>query len=460
MTSMNRNPGSFRDPSGFVYEDAHRILRSINPVYREDFEYFLSSGLADFLLEKGWILPFKEIAEPLPGSWKTLEIPRLPLISYPYEWSIGQLRAAAILTLRIQQEALRFGMVLKDATAYNVQFFEGRPVFIDLLSFERYQPDTPWQAYKQFVSFFLGPLLLMSMKDVRYGFDFRNYLDGFPLDFVAQNLPWYTRWSPSLYIHIHWHAAMLRKHEDTHDLKSRVSKAKSLSRKGLEHLIESLLDCVKQVRIPKVSTQWGDYYLDNNYSDTAFAAKKEIIADLTQRIQPQVVCDLGANRGDFSRIFAQYAQVVLSPDIDPVAVQTNYSITREKKEKNIYPLIVDLCNPSPGIGWQNIERKSFLDRAHCDLVAGLALIHHLCIGNNLPLGYVAKLFADLAPNALVEFVPKGDSQVDRLLSSRQDIFPDYTLESCLTAFGQFYGHRETFPVEGTKRTIIAFRKHE
>ncbi|MDO5565763.1 MAG: SAM-dependent methyltransferase, partial [Planctomycetia bacterium] len=438
MTSMNRNTGSFRDPSGHVYEDGNRILRSVNSGYREDFEYFQSSGLADFLIEKGWILPFKEIDAPIPGSWKTLEVPRLPLISYPYEWSIGQLRAAAVLTLRIQQEALRHGMVLKDATAYNVQFFEGRPVFIDLLSFERYQPGTPWNAYKQFVSFFLGPLLLMSLKDVRYGLDFRNYLDGFPLDFVSQGLPWHTRWSPSLYIHIHWHAAMLRKYEDTRDLKNRPISTKSLSQKGLEHLIESLLDCVKHIRVPKLTTEWGDYYNDTNYTDAAFSTKKEIVAELTKRVEPLIVCDLGANRGDFSRIFAQYAQVVLSPDIDPVAVQTNYSITREKKEKNIYPLVIDLCNPSPGIGWHNTERKSFLDRAHCDLAAGLALIHHLCIGNNLPLEYVAKLFADLAPTAIVEFVPKGDSQVDRLLSSREDIFPDYTLASCLAAFGQFY----------------------
>lgn len=458
MTSTNRNPGSFRDPSGHVYEQENRILRSVNRVYREDYEFFQSSGLAGFLLEKGWILPFREIDEPISGSWKTLEVPRLPLITYPYEWSIGQLRAAAVLTLRIQQEALKRDMVLKDASAYNIQFFEGRPVFIDLLSFERYQPGQPWNAYKQFVSFFLGPLLLMSLRDVRYGLDFRNFLDGFPIDYLAKALPWYTRWSPSLYVHIHLHAAMLRKYEDTRGLKNRHAGSKSVSKKGLGHLIESLLDCVQNIRVPKQTTQWGDYYNDTNYTDSAFSAKKEIVAELTRRVQPNVVCDLGANRGDFSRIFAQYAQIVLSPDIDPVAVQTNYSITREKKEKNIYPLVIDLCNPSPGIGWENRERQSFLDRARCDLVAGLALIHHLCIGNNLPLEYVAKLFSDLAPVAIVEFVPKGDSQVDRLLSSRADIFSDYTLESCKLAFGRYYGHQESYPVEGTQRTILFFKK--
>ena len=456
MSETNKNFGSFRDPSGFVFESGESVFRTINESYRVHYEKWISSGLAKNLVEKGWIPPFHEEETPLAQSWKTLCVERIPFISYPYEWSFKQLKEAAILTLRLHLESLRSGMILKDASAYNVQFFKGKPVFIDLLSFETYKEGMPWIAYRQYISHFLGPLLLMSRNDSRQLLQMRNFLDGLPVDYISNSLPWKTWFSPSILLNIHWHAKLLKKHADT---KSEHEKAvRPISLSAHINMIEGLLDLTRNIKDSVRETEWGDYYNDTNYDDASFKRKGELIHQICSEIQPKIICDLGANLGEFSRIFAKHAEVVLSPDIDPVAVNKNYTLVRKNKETNIYPLVQDLCNPSPAIGWMNEERKSFIERAKCDLAAGLALIHHLCIGNNLPLDYVARFFYALAPNVIVEFVPREDSQVKRLLSSREDIFPDYHLEGCIESFAKYYGQWEQFPIEGTTRTILFFSK--
>lgn len=454
---MERNSGSFRDPSGCVFEKDGRIFRTVNSIYKDHFEAFVGSGLYSSLVEAGCILPFKESDRPVEGAWKTLEVEKLPFISYPYEWSFQQLKDAALLTLRIQKAALDHGMILKDATAYNVQFFKGKPIFIDLLSFEKYADGSPWNAYRQYISHFYAPLLLMSRVDLRYGGLLRNFLDGFPIDFASQSLPWRSRFSPMIQLHVHMHAKMIKKHEDTRGRAEQVEvRNKRFSLESHKTMAEGLFDATAGIKTPCQSTEWGDYYNDTNYDDDGFQEKKRIIEEICVRVAPRVACDFGANLGEFSRVLAKHVPVVLSPDIDPVAVERNYLLTKKNKEENIYPIIQDLCNPSPGIGWMNKERDSLLDRARCDLAMGLALIHHLCIGNNLPLDFVADLFSSTASHAILEFVPKDDSQVRRLLSSREDIFPDYDLEHCIAAFGRHFRSCEKFPISGSTRTVLFF----
>jgi len=454
---MERNRGSFRDPSGYVFEKDGHIFRTVNSTYKDHFGTFVDSGLYRRLVETGCILPFKEVDISIEDAWKTLEVARLPFISYPYEWSFQQLKDAALLTLRVQKAALDHGMILKDATAYNVQFFKGKPIFIDLLSFEKYEDGTPWNAYRQYISHFYAPLLLMSKVDLRYGGLLQNFLDGFPIDFASQSLPWRTRFSPSIQLHVHMHAKMIKKYENTRGRVEKVDiRNKRFSLAAHKTMAGGLFDATAGIKNPAQSTEWGDYYNDTNYDEGGFQEKKKIVDDLCVRVAPRVACDFGANLGEFSRVLAKHAKVVLSPDIDPVAVERNYLIVKKNKEENIFPIVQDLCNPSPGIGWRNRERDSFIDRVKCDLAAGLALIHHLCIGNNLPLDFVAELFASVADNVILEFVPKEDSQVQRLLSSREDIFPDYDLEHCISAFDGYFGNCEKFPITGSSRTILFF----
>ena len=454
---MERNSGSFRDPSGWVFEKEDRIFRTVNASYKSHFDALISTGLYDRLVKAGCLLPFKEPEVSIEGAWKTLEVEKLPFISYPYEWSFPQLKDAALLTLRIQKAALDHGMILKDASGYNVQFYKGKPVFIDLLSFEKYEDGTPWNAYRQYISHFYAPLLLMSRVDLRYGSLLRNFLDGFPVDFASQSLPLRSRFSPMIQLHIHMLAKIVKKYENTRGRSEKLEvRSKRFSLASHKTMAEGLFDATAGIKNPCQTTEWGDYYNDTNYNDAGFQEKKRIIEEICVRVAPKVACDFGANLGEFSRVFARHAKTVLAPDIDPVAVGRNYLLIGKNKEENIYPIVQDLCNPSPGIGWQNKERVSFIDRAKCDLAAGLALIHHLCIGNNLPLDFVAELFYSVADHVILEFVPKGDSQVQRLLISREDIFPDYDLDHCVKAFARYFRNCERFPITGSSRTILFF----
>ena len=155
-------PSSFRDPSGFVFAENGRVYRQINNGFAEHFDQFMSSGLYDVLVSKGYLVAHEDVTasniQRGPDCYRVIAPEIIPYIAYPYEWSFSQLQDAAMLTLRIQTVALQHGYILKDASAYNVQFKDGKPVFIDTLSFEPYVEGAPWVAYRQFCQHFLAPL--------------------------------------------------------------------------------------------------------------------------------------------------------------------------------------------------------------------------------------------------------------------------------------------------------------
>ena len=200
---------SFRDPSGFVFWSKENIFRQVNQPYRQDYDFLMSSGLYDTLVEKELLISHQEVDQ-FPRDqlsfYKIIKPERIAFISYPYEWCFSQLKDASLLTLHIQKTALEFGMSLKDCSAYNVQFRYGKPVFIDTLSFERYKEGDPWKAYRQFCQHFLAPLALMSHIDLRLNQLSRVFVDGIPLDLTSNLLPFKTRFSLALFVHIHLHA--------------------------------------------------------------------------------------------------------------------------------------------------------------------------------------------------------------------------------------------------------------
>ena len=441
MLEPNRIPGSFRDRSGYVFEDENVIYRAINLTYKENYDLLLGSGLLSKLMDKKLLLPFKAQEKKILGVWKIIKPEKIKLISYPYEWSFEQLKDAALVTLNIQLEALKHGMTLKDASAYNIQYYKGKLVHIDHLSFEKFIEGQPWVAYRQFVMNFLGPLILMAKVDSRHALQLRNFIDGLPLDYISRALPLVTWLNPSCFLHIHLHAILQKKYSSTDDLKvsneKNKRKLKSISYNSNFNLINSLMVSIKKLTYPGISSEWGSYYNDTNYSAKAFKSKKYILKNIIRNLAPESICDLGSNDGEFSQLIMKHTRHVISVDSDHNAVNNNYINQKKYKESVVQPLMIDICNPSPSVGWSNIERDSFLDRGRCDLVMGLALIHHLCISNNIPLSYVAKLFYSLAPVAVLEFTPKEDSQVQRLLSYRDDIFDDYSMESCIAEFLKF-----------------------
>lgn len=426
---------SFRDPSGFLFRDSDgMLLRQINHRYRADFEALNNSGLYADLEKDGLLIDHEVVdtAKAVTGDAFAVIKPRLiPVISYPYEWAFSALRDAALLTLSIQTKSLEYGMSLKDASAYNVQFVGCRPIFIDTLSFERYEDGQPWIAYGQFCRHFLAPLMLMSHTNVDLNRLLQLYIDGVPLELASQMLPWKTKFSMGAQLHLHMHARMVRKHESTSTEKP--TNVGSLPKNKQLLLLDNLRSLLNGLAWANTTTEWGNYYVDNNtYTDESARKKAELVTKYLQAIGPATAWDLGANTGVYSKLAVDQGAYCCAWDIDPACVEAAYQQGKKRGENRMLPLRVDLANPSPALGWAHQERASLAERAPVDVVMGLALIHHLAIANNVPLGGIARYFRQLGKNLIIEWVPKTDVQVQRLLRSREDIFDQYE-QSCFEA---------------------------
>jgi len=430
LKSNEASSASFRDPNGFIFSsNCGTLYRQINQSYAADYAHLMKSGLYDKLVKAGLLVAHTEteFAPPEPEhAYKVIRPERVPFISYPYEWSFGLLKSAALTTLAIQKRALKHGMSLKDASAYNIQMLNGKPALIDTLSFEVYIEGKPWAAYRQFCQHFLAPLALMAHSDIRLNQLLKIYIDGIPLEFASRLLPFRTRLDFSLLVHVHIHASAQKQYADKAPKPSQLQGG--ISKDALTGLIESLEKAVKKLQWQPAGTEWGNYYEITNYTDAAFEQKKTIISGWIEQIKPASVWDLGANDGSFSRLASEKDIRTVAFDIDPTAVEKNYLQVLTKKEKHLLPLLIDLTNPSPAIGWHNRERQSIFERGPADMVFALALIHHLAISNNVPLPMLADFFAEIGQWLVIEFVPKSDSQVQKLLQSRLDIVPGYTLD--------------------------------
>ncbi len=451
------NSSSFRDPSGHVYTHNGRLFRQINACYKVNYELMLSSGLYKRLIDSGKLIPHKEITPPiLPTNeqhFKTISPEVIPFISYPYEWSFSQLKDAALLTLDIATTAVNCGMVLKDASAYNVEFIGAKPIFIDTLSFEKYVQGEPWIAYKQFCQHFLAPITLMSKVDIRLSKLLQSNIDGIPLDLAVNLLPFKSLISPSLFFHLFLHGKFQAKHANDG---SKVSK-KKFSKQALLGMLSNLKSSIESLKWKPAGTEWADYYQNTNYSDRAFSQKKVLIEKFVSQTNAHSIMDLGANTGIFSRVAAKSGAKIIACDVDPAAVELNYINCRNESNDSILPILLDLTSSSPSIGWANKERLSFLNRVNVDLIMALALIHHLAISNNVPLGHIANYFAKLSNYLLIEFVPKEDSQVVRLLSTRKDIFPHYNIEGFEKTFCTRFEIIEKESLEGSQRTLYLMK---
>ncbi len=450
-------PSSFRDPSGFLFYQNGLIYRQVNIIYKENYDYLMNSGLYKILTDSELLIPHDEVDTDYArtdSAYKILKPELIPFISYPYEWCFSQLKDAALTTLEIQKKALNFGMVLKDSSAYNIQFLKGKPIFIDTLSFEKYREGHPWVAYRQFCQHFFAPLALMSHKDILLNQLFRVYIDGVPLDLASSLLPLHTCLKLSLLSHIHLHAKSQKYFAGK---TVNISKHK-MGRLSLLGLIDNLESAIKKLKWRAKGTEWDKYYEDTNYSTDAFKHKKQLVTEFVDKINPKNVWDLGANIGIFSRITSKKKIQTISFDIDPACVENNYLECIEKRETNILPLLVDLANPSPSIGWEHGERMSFMERGPADTAIALALIHHLAISNNLPLNKIAEFFSKICNSLIIEFIPKNDSQVQRLLSTRKDIFSDYTQRVFENEFSKYFTIQNSVTIRDSERILYLMEK--
>ncbi len=457
MESRANIPGSFRDPSGFVFLEDQVLYRQVNAIYQENYDCLLDSGLYDTLVEGGLLIPHMEDDLAYAQSDEAYKIIRpelIPFVSYPYEWSFSQLKAAALATLQVQKKSLDFGMSLKDCSAYNIQFRNAKPIFVDTLSFEKYCEGHPWVAYRQFCQHFLAPLALMSYTDVRLNQLLRIHLDGISLDLTSSLLPSRSWLVFPLLFHIHLHAKSQK-----HLADRTVDKTgRQMSQLALQGVISNLESIVSRLRWQPRGTQWADYYTFTNYSSEALEHKKRLVAKFLDRLNPHTVWDLGANVGLFSRIASGKGIQIVAFDNDPAAIEQNYLQCVRDGETNLLPLLLDLTNPSPGIGWENEERMSLVERGPADTVLALALVHHLSISNNVPLEKIAAYFNNICHSLIIEFVPKSDPQAQRLLSARDDIFTNYTQLAFEAKFGQYFTIEDSSRITDTQRTLYLMKE--
>ncbi len=430
-------------------------------VAQADWEAFVRGGLADRLIRDGLLVEHEEVDRSLaalPGAVAVIRPRLVDFVSYPYEWSFSQLKEAALLTLELQSRALDAGMRLRDASAYNIQLQRGRPVLIDSLSFERAEPTEPWPAYRQFCEHFLAPLSLIAHRDARLALMLRDFIDGIPLDLAARLLPGRTRLNLGLSAHVHLHAgAQRRAARSVPPAEGGATPPRRMSATGQRALLDSLRRTVEGLRwVP--GGHWAEYATTTSYSEAATASKSAIVAEMLRAAGGSRAWDVGANTGVYSAIAADAGYRVIAWDQDAASVEAHWRRVGGAGNPAILPLVLDLSNPSPAIGWALEERRSFLERGEPDLIMALALVHHLAIGNNVPLPGLARLFARMARHAIVEFVPKEDPMTRRLLAARRDIFEHYSIHEFRAAFGETFEIVREAPITDSPRTLFLLER--
>lgn len=463
-----RDPASFRDPSGFVFEHGGRILRAVDEGCLATLRELERSGLLTALIDDGLVVNTRIVEEPgriagmcnePDGPAGLLEHDRIEPISYPSEWSPSMLADAGVATLDLQMRLLGRGFSLKDATAYNIQFVYGRPVFIDIPSIERPARLDVWHALGQFSRMFTLPLLLNHDKGHALSAYFLAHLDGSDLEDVRRAFGRVELLRPRLLLDLTLPYLM-----------ERVANRRACSRSvavapGETSPAAQMLNLRRlRAKLPKLACQaasaggWAGYQQTCSYSGTADEAKAASIRAFLGRHRPARVLDIGCNTGRYAELAAESGAAVVAVDRDVACVDQLYRRVRGR-DMPILPLCVDIANPSPAIGFRNRERPRFLDRVHADCVFALALIHHLHVAANLLLAGIRDLLADVAERYLVlEFVPRGDVMFERLLRYREDRFDGYTLARCIDVFRERFRLIEQVPVKDSPRTLMFWEK--
>lgn len=463
-----RIAGSFRDPSGFVFAREGRIFRAIDEPCRQLLEELDHSGLLPKLMAESRLVRTNFVTEAVlletlgrehPGFAHFVEHEVLRPITYPYEWSVSMLADAGVATVDLQLRLLEEGCSLKDGTAFNIQFVRGRPKFIDLTSLERPKRLDFWFALGQFNQMFLFPLLLCRFG----GWDLRSYfqanLGGLGVEQVAKGFGWTQKLRPRMLLDVtlpmlltRWAEKSAGSWRQTMESPRRNSAPQIANLRRLRTKIARLAAGYKPQGI------WSDYTKICNYDEGAEQAKKALVKQFFLDTKPETVVDLGCNTGDYSRLAAECGAEVVAADADHDAVEVLYRRLRNEPAA-ISPMVIDLCNPSPGLGLMNRERPPFLDRIHGDCVLALALLHHLLVSGNLTLDAVGELLAQITRRDLVlEFIPTDDNMFERLLKFRVNLFENLTLQTVREAFSKRFKLLKEEPIAGSKRTLLFFRR--
>lgn len=439
MSLPEADPGSFRDPGGRVFIGGDRVLRAVMERNAPAFRAAQATELYEQLSEKRLLLPAREVpvSDLGPngaGAVHALEHPLIPFISYPYEWSFAAHQQAALLHLDFHLEALKAGFTLTDATAYNVQFEGTRPVFIDHLSLRPYRDGELWTGHRQFCMQFLNPLLFWSALATPPNAWFRGSLEGIAPEETAALLPLRTKFSWTVFTHVVAQASLQRRALKGRHTRTGLSQSR-LPRGAFEGLLLGLRHYIAGLKRPSANTVWADYASANSYSDAQAQEKLRFVQEMVTAVRPAILFDLGCNSGDYSAAALDAgAGYVVGFDYDHAALDRAFDRLRQD-ERRFLPLWLDAANPSPAQGWAQGERRGLRERGSADALIALAFIHHIVIGRNVPLPMALDWLLSLAPTGVIEFPPKTDPMVQRLLTLREDVFSEYDEGRFLMALG-------------------------
>jgi hypothetical protein len=443
-----------------VFHAGGEILRGLGAQAAQDWKVLHASEFFARAQADGALTRTEEVDRELPGTWSaTLRHEPIPFLSYAYEWSHAMRQDAARLHLRLLQDALAAGFTMKDGSAYNLQWRGAAPEFIDVGSFEPAKPGEPWAGYRQFCQTLLYPLMLQAHLDLDPRPLLRAQIDGVEPAQMRRLLGGTKRLAAGVLKHVHLHDSIQSRNADrsTGAVREQLRDA-GFSSELVAAAVRAIAKLVDKLDWTPPETHWGGYRETCSYSDDDRAAKQRFVdAALDAATTKDLVLDLGANDGVFSRQAASKAGYVVAVEADPAVVDTLYRQLRAEGEKRILPIVMDLADPSPGGGWAGIERAGFAARAaRADVTLALALVHHLAIGRNVPLPAIVDWLAGMGRTVVVEFVHAEDPMAQRLLANKPDgLFPDYDPDTFVRLLGERFDieRRETLP--GGSRTLIA-----
>ena len=453
-----RDLGSFRDPSGSIYYENDKVFRVVNKVYQENYDHLINSGLHDFLVQKNDIVSHKIIKKENPDTnqYCVLDTEKIEPIVYPYEWAFSQYKDAALLTLDIQRNAIDYGMFLKDASPFNIQFKNNKPIFIDTLSFEKIDHDYSWKAYKQFCEMFLSPLCLMAFKDPELIKLLFGNINGISLETTNKLLSLRNKLNFSVFLHLTLpnYLSKLNSDKTSNNEKKKISKNQHLN------IISQLESFISSLDIISEKSEWGEYNIETISEKKEYVIDKEqTINEFTKQLKLGLSWDIGSNDGYYSRFLAnKSSKMVYSFDIDWKCIEKNYLINRRNNVENVVPILLDLTNPSPAIGWLNEERKSIFDRIGSpNLICCLAIMHHL-INANIPMSNLIDLLKKTSEYVIIEYIPIFDPKCEIIFKTRGSDFKYPTKQEFERSLSRHFSILSQKTLSQTERELYLIRK--
>lgn len=445
MTDHRIEPGSFRDPNGRVFYFRDSIYRGLDEKAFLGWKKLLSTNLFPHFMAAGKLVGTTQIdptGEGIPlniiqGWAAVLKHRTIPFVSYPYEWSFSMLKNAALLHLELLLAALDEDMILKDSSAFNIQWLGTAPVFIDIPSFETLHPGEPWVGYKQFCELFLYPLFLQAYKDVAFHPWVRGNIDGIAPEQFNNLMSVRDLLRPGIFSNVFLQAKVQNRYGAANrEIKVELQKA-CFEKKLIEANVKRIQKLVQSLEWKRSNSEWSNYAITNSYSDSDHCKKAKFVQEITTLRRWELVWDIGCNTGTFSKIAAENADYVVAMDSDHLAIDHLYRSLCKGGVKNVLPLVANIADASPNLGWRGLERKSLVGRGTPELTLCLALIHHIVIGANIPLQEFVQWLASLNTSLVIEFVTKDDVMVKKLLCNKEDHYKNYdikTFEKLLTSF--------------------------